>query len=312
LISFSHYVHSLTKELSIIAGPASPDLASKIAKQLGAELIPVEVQIFTDGESKIRMDRVENKHCIIVQSTYPPTDRHIIQTLMMIKKCRDDGAADVCTVIPYMAYARQDRSFLHGEVVSIELIAHLLEATGINRMLTIDIHNVNALSYFKTDIKNISAIPPLASYARRNMKLNKPIVISPDIGGMGRAEQFAHMLGTEMICLKKYRDRKTGEVHITATNLSSLIIGRDVIIIDDMVSSGMSIIKACELLKKNKCGKIYVMCTHALLLKGAKERIRLAGVQDIIATNSIPSEFARVDLSFDVSSALNSLANTYS
>lgn len=309
-MSFQDLDRILNKELSIIAGPASSDLANRIASRLNAELIPAEVNIFTDGESKVRLTNVNGRNCVIVQSTYPPTDRHILQMLMMIKKCKDDGAAIVCTVIPYMAYSRQDKSFLDGEVVSIKLIANLLEYLGTNMIVTVDIHNMDAISYFKVNTKNISAIPSLATYVIDKMKLDKPLVISPDIGGIKRAEQFASILDTEMIPLKKYRDRNTGQISITNGILDSGLNGRDVLIIDDMISSGMSVIKACELLKKNKSGQIYAICTHGLLLNNAKEKIRSAGVQDIITTNSIPSEFSKVDLSQDISENLSYMMNT--
>ena len=146
-----------------------------------------------------------------------------------------------------MAYSRQDKSFLDGEVVSIKLIATLLESLGTNIIVTVDIHNEDALSYFKINTKNISAIPSLANYVIDNMKLDKPLVISPDIGGIKRAEQFASVLGTEMIPLKKYRDRKTGQISITDGIYIFGVNGRDVLIIDDMISSGMSVIKDCEL-----------------------------------------------------------------
>src|SRR5918912_3522331 len=147
-MSFQDLDQILNKELSIIAGPASSDLANRIASRLNAELIPAEVNIFTDGESKVRLTNVNGRNCVIVQSTYPPTDRHILQMLMMIKKCKDDGAAIVCAVIPYMAYSRQDKSFLDGEVISIKLIANLLESLGTNMIVTVDIHNIDAISYF--------------------------------------------------------------------------------------------------------------------------------------------------------------------
>ena len=172
----------MQKELSIIDGPSSPDLAAKIAQDLRAELIPVDVRIFSDGESRIKMGNVKKKNCVIVQSTYPPTDRHLLQTLMMIKKCTDDDAADICTVIPYMAYSRQDRAFQGGEVISMELIAKLLEAAGNKRLITIDIHSPLALSYFSINVQNISSIPLLANYAASNMKLNRAVVVSPDAG----------------------------------------------------------------------------------------------------------------------------------
>jgi ribose-phosphate pyrophosphokinase len=306
---FYESVRILQKELSIIAGPSSPDLAAKIAQDLRAELIPVDVRIFSDGESRIKMGNVKKKNCVIVQSTYPPTDRHLLQTLMMIKKCTDDLAADICTVIPYMAYARQDRAFQDGEVISIELIAKLLEAAGNKRLITIDIHSPLALSYFRIDVQNISSIPLLANYAASNMKLNRTIVVSPDAGGIKRAYEFAKILGSDIIALKKCRDSNSGEVFID-DNLEHNIADRDVIIVDDIITSGGTIAKACRVLKKNKADKIYTMCVHAPLVEDAAEKIRAAGVKEIISTNSIPSPYAKVDISPIVSSSVRSLPYT--
>lgn len=306
---FHQSVHLLQKELSVIAGPSSPDLAAKIAQDLGAELIPVDVRIFTDSESKIRMGNMQKKNCVIVQSTYPPTDRHLLQTLMMIKKCTDDLASDICTVIPYMAYARQDRAFQDGEVISMELIAKLLEAAGNKRLITIDIHSALALSYFRIDAQNISSIPLLANHAANNMKLNRTVVVSPDAGGIKRAYEFSKILGADILALKKCRDRNSGEVFID-DKLECSVADRDIILVDDIITTGASIVKACQVLKKNKADKIYTMCVHALLVNNAAEKIRAAGVQEIISTNSIPSRYAKVDLSNIVSASLRSLLHS--
>ena len=295
----------MQKELSVIAGPSSPNLAAKIAQDLRAELIPVDVRIFTDSESKIKMGDVKKKNCVIVQSTYPPADRHLLQTLMMIKKCTDDLAADICTVIPYMAYARQDRVFQDGEVISIELIAKLLEAAGNKRLITIDIHSALALSYFRIDVQNISSIPLLANHAANNLKLNRTVVVSPDAGGIERAYEFAKILGSDIIALKKWRDRDSGEIFFD-DKLECNIADRDVVLVDDIISSGGSIVKACQVLKKNKADKVYAMCVHGLLVEDAAEKIRAAGVQEIISTNSIPSHYAKVDISPIISASLRS------
>ena len=296
----------LQKELSIIAGPSSPDLSEKIAQNLGAELIPVDVRIFTDGESRIKMDNVKKKNCVIVQSTYPPTDRHLLQILMMVKKCTDDLAADICTVIPYMAYSRQDRAFQHGEVISMELVAKLLEAVGNKRLITLDIHSPLALSYFRIDVQNITSIPLLANHAANNMKLNRTVVVSPDVGGIKRAYEFAKILGSDIIALKKCRDSNSGEV-VIEDKLEYNIADRDVILVDDIITSGGTIVKASQVLKKNKADKIYAMCVHALLVEDTAEKIRAAGVNEIISTNSIPSRYAKVDISPIVSASLRSL-----
>ena len=276
----------------MIAGPASPDLADRVAKGLGAHLVTTELRVFSDGESKIKIDKM-GKNCVIVQSTYPPADTHLMQALMMAIKCAD-GAHDVCAVIPYLAYARQDRAFLAGEVVSIALVAKLLQSAGVRHVITVDIHSKLAMSHFAS-VQNVSSIPLLAEYASR-MMLCRPIAVSPDAGGADRAKEFAKHSKIDALVLKKSRDRTTGEVKVEE-KLDIDVSGRDALLVDDMISSGGSIVKAAEVLHNKGAGKVYAMCAHALLIGDAAQKIKAAGVQDIIATNSVPGEYAKVDLS---------------
>jgi ribose-phosphate pyrophosphokinase len=300
----------LYKDVSILAGPSSLDLATAIAKHLDAELVPVDLRIFPDGESKIKMRRVDNDYCIVVQSTYPPTDRHLLQALMMIKRCSEDGAANVCAVMPYMAYSRQDRAFLDGEVVSMALVAKLIETVGTKRLITVDIHSPASLSYFTIDTQNISAVGLLADYAAVKIKPNAPIVVSPDLGGAKRAVKFARMLGTDMVALKKIRDKDTAEVIIEEKELNSSVVGRDLILLDDMISTGESIVEACRFLRRYKPNKIYAICTHALLIGDATTRIKAAGVEEIISTNSVPGINAKVDLAPLITTKLKAIIDT--
>lgn len=290
-------------EISVIAGPASPDLANRIAKRFGAQLVAAELRVFSDGENKIKMGRV-GKNCVVVQSTHPPADTHLMQTLMMAKKCIDDGAHDVCAVIPYLAYARQDRAFLEGEVVSIALVAKLLEAAGVKHIITVDIHSQLAMSHFAS-IQNVSSIPLLADYAASKLKLHMPVVVSPDAGGADRAKEFARRLKADMTALKKSRDRTTGEVTVDE-RIDVNVSGRDAVLVDDMISSGGSMVKAAEVLRKKGAGKVYAMCAHALFIGDAAQKIKASGVQDIIATNSVPGEYAKVDMSPAIADALKS------
>jgi ribose-phosphate pyrophosphokinase len=289
-------------EISVVAGPASSDVANNIAKKLGAQLILARLTKFSDGESKIKLDKAVKK-CIIVQSTYPPTDTHIIQLLMMASKCREDGAEEISAVIPYLGYARQDRAFLEGETVSIALMAKLFETVGIKHIITVDIHSPLAMSYF-TSIQNVSTVPLLADYASK-MKLHEPIAVSPDVGGTNRVKEFARHLKIDMVALKKSRDRISGDVTIDE-KLNTDISRRDAILIDDIISSGSSIIKAAEVLHKKGVGKLYAMCAHALLIGDAAQKIMSAGVRDIISTNSVPSNYAKVELSPAIVAALKS------
>lgn len=155
----------MEKQIAIISGPSSVFISSNVAEAMNAELVPTDLKIFSDGESKIRITKnIKGKNCVIIQSTYPPIDRHLLQALMLIKNCTDDGAANIIAVIPYMAYARQDKAFLEGEVVSMALVAKLLEVCGTKQFITVDIHSRLALSYFTISAFNLSSIPLLANY----------------------------------------------------------------------------------------------------------------------------------------------------
>jgi ribose-phosphate pyrophosphokinase len=222
---------------------------------------------------------------------------------MMAKKCTDDGAQDVCAVVPYLGYARQDRAFLEGEVVSISLVSKLFESVGLKHIITVDIHSELAMSYFAS-IQNVSSIPLLADYASK-MRLHDPIAVSPDAGGTNRAKEFARHLDIDVLVLKKSRHKVTGDVTIEE-RLDVDISKRDAIVIDDIISSGGSLIKAAEVLNKKGVGKIYAMCAHALLINDAAQKIKSAGVEDIVSTNSIPSQYAKVDLSPEIALALKS------
>ena len=236
----------------------------------------------------------------MVQSTYPPVDTNLLELLSIVSKIQK-FSSKVYAVIPYMGYARQDREFLDGEIVSIGVIGRLLKAAGVKKILTVDIHSRLALKELKISSENVSAMEGLVKYFRR-MKLRNPLVVSPDLGGQDRAKSFADLLKTDFIALKKYRDRKTGKVKILSGKVD--VKDRDLIIVDDMVSTGGSIVKATQFLKKQKCKRVYVACTHALLVNDAVKNIKNAGVSQIISTNTIPGSSAKVDVSKVISDAL--------
>jgi ribose-phosphate pyrophosphokinase len=286
----------------VIAGPASIDLASRISTEIGGNLVVPELRVFPDGESKLRIPHVGDL-CAVVQSTYPPTDTHLLQAMMISSKCAESGA-EVCAVIPYLAYARQDRPFLEGESVTISLISKLLAASGVKCLITVDIHSKLAIGFFPKDaIENISSIPLLAEYAK-SMKLNNPVAVSPDAGGAERVVEFARVLGCDSITLKKSRDRATGEVSVEPPNAE--LGGRDAVLVDDMISSGGSIVKAAQALQHKGASRVYAMCAHGLLLGDSAKRIEEAGVSDIITTNSIPNKYSKVDLGPAISRAIAS------
>lgn len=283
----------------IISDDQNSPLAKNISLDLHAEYKNIELRIFADGESKIRLDNMAKKNCIIIHSTYPPTDQHLMQLFMIMYKCKEDGAKDICVVSPYLAYTRQDKVFVDGEIITIKLVGKILACLGITKLITIDSHKPNALNYSFATI-DLTAIPSLSSYVKHNLTMNNPIVISPDEGGIERAKKFAGLINANSLSLVKTRDRFTGDVSISLLDQGSLK-NCDALIVDDMISTGTSIMKTIELLKKYHIGDVYAICTHALLLDDAKQKLLNAGIKEVISTNSIPNQFAKVDLSSVIS-----------
>lgn len=287
--------------ITVIGGKASADLAKKLAKRLKASFVSSELRVFPDGESKITISAKPKGKIIIVNSTYPPVDTNLIQVLSLISKAKQFSNQVIC-VIPYIGYARQDREFLPGEIVTLSVIAKLLAAAGASKVIVVDMHSILGLKHFKIPIRNISAVPELANYLKK-LRLKNPLVVSPDLGGKKRAKDFAKFYGTDYIALKKQRNRKTGKVKIMTSNIDG-VRGRDLVLVDDMISTGGSIIKATQFLKKQKCGRVFVACTHALLINNAEKKIKKSGVSAIISANTIPGNTSMVDVSGVIAKAI--------
>jgi ribose-phosphate pyrophosphokinase len=289
-------------KLSVIAGKSSEELARKLSRKIKANFVKSEVRVFADGESKITLNgKISKQKSIVVQSIYPPVDSNLIQALSLISKAKETSS-EVIAVIPYMGYARQDREFLPGEIVTMKVLGKLFKGAGASKIMAVDIHSMIGFKHFTIKTKNVSAIPELVRYFKK-LSLKDPLVVSPDQGGKERAEEFAKELGSEFIALEKKRDRKTGKVQIKTKNLGE-VANRDLILVDDMISTGGSIVKATEFLKKQKCKKVYVACTHALLMNDAEKRIRKAGVTKIISANTIPGKTSIVDISNTIAKAI--------
>lgn len=292
----------LLSNVTVIGGNASGDLARRLARKLKAGFVGSNLRVFPDGEGKVTLlGKPKSGKIIVVNSTYPPVDSNLVYTLALISKA-SEYSNQITAVIPYLGYARQDREFLAGEVVTLSVIADLLKAAGASKMIVVDIHSQMGMRHFKIPIRNVSAIEELARYFKK-MHLKDPLVVSPDSGGAKRAEIFAGFYGTKYIALKKQRDRRNGKVRIITSELDD-VRGRDLILVDDMISTGGSIVKATEFLKKQKCRRVFVACTHALLIGDAERKIRKAGVTQIVSTNTIPGKTAAVDVAGIIAKAI--------
>jgi ribose-phosphate pyrophosphokinase len=288
-------------KLSVISGKTSENLAKELSKKIKATLVKSEIRVFPDGESKITLiGKISKKKSVVVQSMYPPVDTNLVQALSLITKAKENSS-EVVVVIPYMGYARQDREFLPGEIVTMKVLGKLFKSAGASKIIVVDIHSSIGLKHFSIKTKNVTAIPDLVGFFKK-LSLKNPLIVSPDQGGKERAKEFAKEFNSDYIALKKTRDRKTGKVKIKTKNLE--VKNRDLILVDDIISTGGSIIKATQFLKKQKCKRIYVACTHALLMNDAEKKIKKAGVTSIISTNTIPGKTSKVDISKTIAKAI--------
>jgi ribose-phosphate pyrophosphokinase len=269
----------------VIGSPASKNLARKIAKKLQAKYLKVTLKVFADGESKLTIsERVDKGTIIVVSSIGPPVDSNLVQTLSLISKSRE-MSANVIAVVPYMGYAKQDKEFLKGEIITISVIAKLFRAAG-----------------FRLPTKNISTISLFAEYFKK-CKLKNPLVISPDMFWKSNAEKFAKYINATAVAINKQRNRKTGELTIKPP-FPKFSKGQDIIFFDDMVSTGASVLKIIQFLKKENFRKMYVVCTHPVFVGDAERKIKKAGVTKIIGTNSIEGKFSKIDLSDVISKSI--------
>ena len=288
----------------VVPGPASQSLGQKVAENLNAQIVSVNLKNFPDGEYCLRFEgELKGEEVVVVQSTGPPQDTNIMQLLLMLDAAKDLGAEKVTAVVPYLAFARQDKRFLQGEVVSAETFVKLIETCGTDRFITVNIHAENTLKRFSVPTENLSAITSLAEHFK-NRGLDGAFSLSPDKGAVGLAEEADRVLGGGCGWLRKERDRYTGEIQVEEKSLN--VEGRDVIVFDDIISTGGTIARAVKILKNQGARRVYTACVHPLLIGEAKQKIMQSGAEEIVGTDSIPSSVKTVSLAPLIAEALAS------
>jgi len=281
--------------LKVICGPASKALAEAVSTLTGFECVPVSFKVFPDGESYVRLEgSVQGENVTIVQTTCPPMqDGKLFQLAFMADAAKRDGAKKVTAVVPYLAYARQDKAFLSGEGISVETVARMLKAAGIDDLVTVNVHSEPTLAKFPFSAKTLSAIPLLADYFVQK-GYGGAFALSPDKGAMYIAEQAQQVLGGEAGHLDKQRDRYTGQTVQTAQGLN--VKRQTVIIFDDIISTGGTIVGAAKILRELGAKHVFCACVHGLLIGDAEKRILDAGVEEIVGTDSAPGSVSKVSL----------------
>jgi ribose-phosphate pyrophosphokinase len=270
----------------LFSGNANPTLAQEIATHLGAELGKAKVSAFSDGEVDIELyQNVRARDVFVVQPTSAPTNEHLMELLLMVDTFKRASARRITAVIPYFGYARQDRRPRSTRVpISAKVVANLLETVGVERVLTMDLHADQIQGFFDIPVDNIYASPVLLSDLKNN-QYSDLVVVSPDVGGVVRARALAKQLGCDLAIIDKRRPKaNVSEVmHVIGE-----IEGRNCVIMDDMIDTAGTLVKAAEVLKERGAGKVYAYCTHPVFSGPAIERIAASQLDEVVITNTIP------------------------
>lgn len=274
-------------EMLLFSGNANRKLTEEIAKYLNKPLSPIEITNFADGEIFLKiLDNVRGADAFVIQPTCPPVNDNLMELLLIIDAFKRASARRITAVIPYYGYARQDRKTEPRVPISAKVVANLLTVAGANRILVIDLHVGQIQGFFDIPVDHLFAAPVLIDYIKKK-QLTDLAIVSPDPGGVERARAFAKRLHATLAIVDKRRPEK---------NVSELmhVVGdikdKNVVIVDDMVDTGGTIIQAAEAVKKGGAKNVYVCSTHGVFSKDARDRLEKSTLKEIIVTNTIPQK----------------------
>jgi ribose-phosphate pyrophosphokinase len=273
--------------LTLLSGTAHPALATLVAGHLGQALAERDIETFPDGELHITVKESLRGHDVyLLQPTGPPVERHVLELLLLADACRRAGAARVTAVIPYFGYARQDRRASGREPVGGRLMADLLAAAGIARVVALDLHAVSLEGFFAMPLEHLTAVPVLVTAVHSERTANG-VVVAPDAGATRLAERYARALHLPVAIVQKVRRSGT---EVTARGVTGDVKGRAPIIVDDMISTGGTIAAAVAALVAAGCqGDVTVVATHGLFVATALERLAALRLRGLIVTDSLPA-----------------------
>jgi len=282
-------------KLKLFTGNAHPELAKKIAKYLKVSLGDITVSKFCDGEILVKInENIRGHDVFIIQSTCPPVNEHIMEMLVMIDAFKRSSARRITAIIPYYGYARQDRKDQPRVPITAKLVSNLYVSAGADRVLAMDLHADQLQGFFDIPFDHLYAAPVLVEYFLNNgFNKDNCVVVSPDVGGIKQARGFAKRLGVEIALVDK---RRIDSQNTEAVNIIGDVKGKDVILVDDMVSTAGSLVEAAKALKENGANDIMAAITHPVLVGPAIERIKYSHLKKLVITDTIPlPEDKRID-----------------
>ncbi len=273
--------------MKLFTGNSNRTLVEEIAGVLNMPVGDATVSQFSDGEILVQInENVRGSDVFVVQSTCTPVNRNLMELLIMIDALKRASAGRITAVIPYYGYARQDRKAAPRVPISARLVADLLSAVGIHRVLTIDLHAGQIQGFFNIPVDHLYAAPVLAQYVKKNYS-NDVVVVSPDAGGVERARAFAKRIDASLAIIDK---RREGANVSQVMNVIGDVKGKDAILFDDMIDTAGTITHASSAIKENGAKRVVAACAHAVLSGPALDRINESALEEVIVTNTIPMD----------------------
>ena len=270
----------------IFSGSSNPNLARAISQKSKIPLGKIDLGVFADGEIDVWVeDEVNNSNVFVLQSNSPQVNNHIIELALIADALKRSGAHKITAVIPYFGYSRKEKQNRVGEPISAKVIADLIISTGINKVICLDLHADAIVGFFNVPVIYLSALEILAQ-ALKKEKFTNPIVVAPDVGGVKRARNFAAILNTPLAVIEKHRQTDIRD-HMEVLSMSGEVTGDTAIIIDDVISTGGTVIESANALKKKGVGKIIVCATHGVFANNAMKKIETSDIDKVFVTDSI-------------------------
>ena len=272
-------------EMKVFSGSANRELALRICRYIGVPLGQATISSFPDGETYVRIEENIRGHDVfIIQPTCPPTNQHLMELLIMVDAARRASADRITAVIPFFGYARQDRKDQPRVPITAKLVANLLLASGVDRVLTMDLHAQQVQGFFDIPVDHLYSLPVLIKYLRQRLT-RKTVVVSPDVGGLKMASAYAHALGANLAIVAKERRSAT---ETEALYLIGEVEDRDVLLVDDLTETAGTLTSAAELMRKRGALEIYAGVSHAVLVDVAIPRLKKSKIEELVTTNSTP------------------------